>query len=113
MSLLDTLLTLPGFVYQIGQRYYFLGKWICKSCDDMEITDTQSMYAICHDAGEEATTSLYFHKLRTYSDFALDIPFNAQKIKTDLQQLIDSLSDFQKNDLTKQIQRFSKDMQRF
>ena len=113
MDLLETLLTLPGFVYQIGAKYYFLGKWICKPCEDMEITDTQAMYVICNDAGEFQSTALYFHKLRTYSDFALDIPYNAQKVKMDLQQLVDGLSDFQKNDLAKQIHRFSSDLERF
>ena len=26
------LLKSPGFLYQIGNKYYYLGKWICKEC---------------------------------------------------------------------------------
>ncbi|MFQ9495202.1 MAG: hypothetical protein ACLR08_12565 [Dorea longicatena] len=27
----ERLLKLPGFLYQIGSNYYYLGKWICKN----------------------------------------------------------------------------------
>ena len=37
--MLETLLTLPGFIYQADGKYYFLGKWICKECTDVDATD--------------------------------------------------------------------------
>lgn len=96
----------PGFVYQIGADYYFLGKWICKPCADVEIQDSLAMFHICLDAGETANAALYFQKIRAYSDFALEIPYNPVKIQNDIQTLIEKLSPAEKADLEKQINRF-------
>ena len=52
-AMLETLLTLPGFIYQTGGNYYFLGKWICKECTDVDATDSVAMYQMCRDAKEE------------------------------------------------------------
>ena len=30
----ERILKLPGFLYQIGNNYYYLGKWICKECTE-------------------------------------------------------------------------------
>ena len=35
----ERILKLPGFLYQIGNNYYYLGKWICKECTDQAATD--------------------------------------------------------------------------
>lgn len=35
----ERILKLPGFLYQIGNNYYYLGKWICKKCTDQAATD--------------------------------------------------------------------------
>ena len=43
--MLETLLTLPGFIYQADGKYYFLGKWICSECTDVDAT-------ISHASGE-------------------------------------------------------------
>ena len=51
--MLETLLTLPGFIYQAGGNYYFLGKWICRECTDVDATDSVAMYQMCRDAKEE------------------------------------------------------------
>lgn len=109
MNLLDALKKSPGFVYQIGTQYYFLGKYICKPCTDTEITDTCSMYDICASAGEVQNAAFYFQKLRAYSDFALEPPFNSVKLQNDLSTLIEHLSDFQRQALEKQYLRFAKD----
>lgn len=109
MNILDAIKKSPGFVYQIGTQYYFLGKYICKPCTDTEVTDTHAMYDVCSSAGEMQNASFYFQKLRAYSDFALEAPFNAAKLQADFSALWEKLSDFQKNSLEKQYQHFAKD----
>ena len=32
----ERILKLPGFLYQIGNNYYYLGKWICKECTEVD-----------------------------------------------------------------------------
>ena len=41
---LETLLKLPGFLYEVNGHYYYLGKWICKECTEIEATDCVSIY---------------------------------------------------------------------
>lgn len=109
MSFLNELKKSPGFVYQIGTRYYFLGRFICQPCTDMEITDTHAMYEVVSDAGETQSAAFYFNKLRAHSDFALEPPFNAAKLQKDYSDLENSLSDFELQKLEKQYLRFAKD----
>lgn len=78
--MVEKLLKLPGFLYDIGGRYYYLGKWICKECTDTEATDCVTMYHMCRNGHEEPDTNLYFQKIRAFSDFALDIPYNPAQI---------------------------------
>ena len=49
----ERLLKLPGFIYEVNGDYYFLGKWICKACTDVEATDCVVMYQMCRNAKEE------------------------------------------------------------
>lgn len=105
MNICEELKTLPGFLYQIGTNYYFLGKWICKPCTDQEATDTHMMYEVCFSANESANAQIYFQKLRAYSDFALDVPFNPAQIAKDTTELVASLSDFQAKALERQIEQ--------
>ena len=79
MNLLEEFKKNPGFVYRIGTDYYYIGKWICKPCTDEAVTDCHAMYEMCIQAKEQANTALYFQKLRAYSEFALDIPYNPAK----------------------------------
>ena len=37
--LTETLLKQPGFLYKIGQKHYYLGKWICKECTESDASD--------------------------------------------------------------------------
>ena len=76
----ERILKLPGFLYQIGNNYYYLGKWICKECTDQAATDCVTMYQMCRAGKEEPETNTYFQKLRAYSDFALEVPYNPSKI---------------------------------
>ena len=78
--MVEKLLKLPGFLYDIGGRYYYLGKWICKECTDTEATDCVTMYHMCRNGHEEPDTNLYFQKIRAFSDFTLDIPYNPAQI---------------------------------
>ena len=51
----ERILKLPGFLYQIGNNYYYLGKWICKKCTDQAATDCVTMYQMCR-AGKDSFT---------------------------------------------------------
>lgn len=113
MTLLERLKSYPGFVYQLGNSYYFLGKWICRPCTDIEITDCRAMYDICASAGEADTTCIYFQKLRAYSDFALEVPCNPAKVHKDISCLLDELNPAQLKSLTVQIEQFERDLHRF
>lgn len=106
MNIIETLKHTPGFVYQIRDAYYFLGKWICKPCTDRDTTDTLEMYHICLDAGEIENAGIYLQKLRAYSDFALEVPYNPAKIQNDMRELIENLSSEEKQSLEKQITHF-------
>ena len=64
------------------------------------------MYEMCIQAKETANAALYFQKLRAYSEFALDIPYNPAKILQDQTALIDALSDTDAKSLTEQLQHF-------
>ena len=59
----------PGFLYQIGNKYYYLGKWICKECTETDATDCVMMYHMCRNSQEEPDTAMYCNKLRGHSDF--------------------------------------------
>lgn len=109
MKLLDALKKSPGFVYQIGTQYYFLGRYICQPCESTEITDTHAMYDLCSSEDEPQNAAFYFQKLRAYSDFALKVPFNATKYEKDFTELLEGLSDFQRQSLEEQYLRFAKD----
>ena len=99
----ERILKLPGFLYQIGNNYYYLGKWICKECTDQAATDCVTMYQMCRAGKEEPETNTYFQKLRAYSDFALEVPYNPSKIAADMKAILESLSDEQLHNLTEQI----------
>lgn len=103
--MLETLLSLPGFIYQADGRFYYLGKWICKECTDTDASDCAVMYRICSQEGEEQNASFYFQKIRAYSDFALDIPYNPQKIREDMETLLDGLPEAALEDLKQQAEQ--------
>lgn len=98
----ERILKLPGFLYQIGNNYYYLGKWICKECTDQAATDCVTMYQMCRAGKEEPETNTYFQKLRAYSDFALEVPYNPSKI-----------ADEQLHNLTEQIDHLEEDITRY
>ena len=111
--MLEKLLSQPGFIYEIDGNYYFLGKWICKECNDVQATDDAFMYDMCRKEQEEPTTTMYFHKLRAHADFALEIPYNPVQIRTDMDAILKSLSDGQKENLENQLANFREDLEKY
>ena len=107
------LLKSPGFLYQIGTTYYYLGKWICRECTEVDATDCVAMYNMCRSGQEEPDTAVYFNKLRAYSDFALEVPCNPAKTKADMTALIDSLPDASLQSLKTQFQHFEEDYSKY
>lgn len=111
--MLEQLLALPGFVYDLGGSYYYLGKWICKECADPDVTDCVVMYAMCREAKETRETGYYFQKLRVYSDFALEIPYDPERIRSEMDALLAALTDTAADRLAAQIAAFREDFQRY
>lgn len=111
--MLEQLLKIPGFIYDVNGKYYFLGKWICKECTNLDASDCVFMYQMCRRGGEVQETQMYYMKIRAYADFALEIPFNAEKIKTDMEALINGLSELSATSLEKQLGAVLEDLERF
>lgn len=109
----EQLLRSPGFLYQIGDTHYYLGKWICKECTETDAADCVMMYHMCRGGKEEPDTAMYFNKLRAYSDFALEVPCNPAKTKADMTALIDSLSASKLASLKTQVQYFEEDYKKY
>lgn len=107
--MLEQLLSQAGFLYEINGSCYFLGKWICKECTDTNACDFVFMYQMCRRSGDEAEANMYFQKIRACSDFALEIPYNPAKIRSDMETLLATLSDTARASLEKQIQNFNED----
>ena len=111
--LLEKLLKTPGFIYQIKGNYYFLGKWICKECTNVDETDCVTMYQMCRAGGEEKEASFYFQKIRAYSDFALEVPYDPNKIRSDMALILDTLSEEEIKSLTQQVENVESDVQKY
>lgn len=109
----EKILNLPGFLYEINGIYYYLGKWICKECTDTDATDCAVMYKICRSGREEPDTNLYFQKIRAYSDFALEVPYNSVKVKGDITLLVDGISKDAFKSLETQVLQFEEDLRKY
>lgn len=111
--MLEQLLSLPGFLYHLDNKFYFLGKWICKECKDTDATDCVYMYEMCRNANDVKETRYYFQKLRAYSDLALEIPYNPEKIRHNMTHLLNSLTESGADKLNAQISAFSEDLPKY
>ena len=111
--LTERLLTLSGFIYEVSGKYYYMGKWICKPCTETEATDSVAMYQMCRRGGEEPETNMYFQKIRAFSDFALEVPYNPEKIKADLSAIEKELSPAEQQSLETQIRHFEEDIKKY
>ena len=103
--LLEKLLKTPGFIYQI--------KGICKECTDTDATDCVMMYQMCRKGQEEPDTNMYFQKIRAYSDFALEVPYDPNKIRNDMALILDTLSEEEIKSLTQQVENVESDVQKY
>ena len=111
--MLERLLKQPGFIYEINGRYYFLGKWICKESLDVNANDFVFMYQMCRRSQDDPETAMYFHKIRACADFALEIPYNPTKIKSDMEAILATLSDTAAASLERQLNHFEEDLPKY
>ncbi len=109
----ERILKYPGFLYELKETHYFLGKWICKECTDVNAADCVFMYRMSRRAKEEAETNMYFQKIRAFADFALEVPYNPAKIKSELTSLLDGLSDAEFSSLKEQLDNFEEDFEKY
>ncbi len=111
--MLEQLLSLPGFLYNLDNEFYFLGKWICKECTNPDATDCVYMYDMCRNTNDVKEAGYYFQKLRAYSDLALEIPYNPEEIRQNMTYLLESLSKSTADKLNAQISAFSEDLPKY
>ena len=111
--LVEKLLTMPGFIYEVSGNYYYLGKWICKMCTDTDASDLRHDVSDVPESRRRTDTNLYFQKIRAYSDFALEVPYNPIRIREDMEALADHLSDSEREHLQGQIQNVEEDIQKY
>lgn len=104
--LLEDFLSHPGFLYQIGSSYYYLGKWICSPCKDQDAQDCHFMFHMNLDSKEDAEAMYYFQKIRAMCEFALKVPYNPVKIRSDMECLLGGLSAVELSSLSQQFKKF-------
>lgn len=109
----ERILKCPGFLYELKGKYYYLGKWICRECDNTDASDSAFMYRMSRREGEDAETSLYFQKIRAFADFALEVPYNPAKIRENLGALLGELSAAELAPLEEQLDHFEEDYRRY
>ena len=71
------------------------------------------MYQMCRKGQEEPDTNMYFQKIRAYSDFALEIPYDPNKIRNDMALILDTLSEEEIKSLTQQVENVESDVQKY
>lgn len=111
--LLKELLKAPGFLYEIQGSYYYLGKWICRKCPETDASDCAYMYYMLRNGQEDSDINLYFQKIRAYSDFALEVPCNPAKVRSDAAALMDSLPETALDKLKEQFAAFKEDLEKY
>ena len=76
-------------------------------------------HRLCHhvsdvpDGGEEPETRTYFQKIRAFSDFALEVPYNPAKIADDMNMILESLSEKETTGLLEQIAHLEEDVTKY
>ena len=71
------------------------------------------MYQMCRKGQEEPDTNMYFQKIRAYSDFALEVPYDPNKIRSDMALILDTLSEEEIKSLTQQVENVESDVQKY
>lgn len=64
-------------------------------------------------SGEEPETRTYFQKIRAFSDFALEVPYNPAKIADDMNMILESLSEKETTGLLEQIAHLEEDVTKY
>ena len=80
---------------------------------DQDATDCVAMYQMCRTGGEEPETRTYFQKIRAFSDFALEVPYNPAKIADDMNMILESLSEKETTGLLEQIAHLEEDVTKY
>lgn len=109
----ERILKLPGLSLSDREQLLLSWKMDLQGAPDQAATDCVTMYQMCRAGKEEPETNTYFQKLRAYSDFALEVPYNPSKIAADMKAILDSLSDEQLHNLTEQIDHLEEDITRY
>ena len=78
-----------------------------------QATDCVTMYQMCRTGGEEPETRTYFQKIRAFSDFALEVPYNPAKIADDMNMILESLSEKETTGLLEQIAHLEEDVTKY
>ena len=68
---------------------------------------------MCRKGQEEPDTNMYFQKIRAYSDFALEVPYDPNKIRSDMALILDTLSEEEIKSLTQQVENVESDVQKY
>lgn len=102
-ELFQKLKTYPGFIYKIGTQYFFLGRWLCKECTELNATDCCEMFLMFDHNTPNQDTSLYFNKVRAYSDFALEVPCNPAASEAGIKKILEALSETELQNLNSQV----------
>ena len=84
---------LPGFLYQIGRKHYFIGRWICTEATELEQKDACDMYHLLGGGTPDREGKLYFGKCRAYADLALTPPPDLEGTKEKIHELVAALTE--------------------
>lgn len=104
--LFNKLKVYPAFIYKLGNKYYFAGRWICKECTELDATDCCEMFLMFSHREPNQDSALYFNKVRAYSDFALEVPCNPAASEAAVKELLDGLSESELEKLARQVEAY-------
>ncbi len=71
------------------------------------------MYHMSRSESEDKETNLYFQRIRAFSDFALEVPYNPALIKENLNSLVSALSGAEAQALEQQLHIFEEDYEKY
>lgn len=104
---------LPGFLYQIGRKHYFIGRWICTEATELEQKDACDMYHLLGGGTPDREGKLYFGKCRAYADLALTPPPDPEGTKEKIHELVSALTEEELAALIRQIASVEADLERY
>lgn len=111
--MIEQLLSQPGFIYEINGKYYFLGKWICKECTEVDACDCVMMYNMCRSSNEKNETASIFRKCVPTAILHWKFHIILTQVRSDMEALLDSLSESALSRLQAQCDAFVEDLERY